>query len=68
MSDFHISSVAFQWLRQKTAHLIYLIYVMHSHSILIKYIGPGELLCGDFRCLSERKGIISTPRLIDIFK
>lgn len=77
MSDFHGSPVAFQWLGQKTAHLIYFIYVMHSHSILITFhnniiysnnVGPGELSWGDFGCLKERKGIILTPRPTGIFK
>lgn len=68
MSDFHSSPIAFQWLGQKTAHLIYLIYVMHSYSILIKYAGPGKLSCGAFGCLSERKGVTSMLRLTGIIK
>lgn len=68
MSGFHSRLIAFQWLGQKTAHLIYLIYVMYSHSVLTKSIGSGRLSWA-FGCLSERKGVItSTPRLRGIFK
>lgn len=63
-----VSPIAFQWLDQKSVYLIYLIYVTHSHPNLIKYMGPGKALCGDFECLSEGKGITSITSLTGIFK
>lgn len=61
MSGFHSSMIVFQWLGQKIAHLIYLFYVMYSHSALTKSIDPGRLSCGLLGALVRERVLLQHP-------